>query len=243
MSQFSISDTVGEIVMKKPGLARTFEKLGIDYCCGGKISLEEACRPLSLDPQTVIAMLEVDNQPIDGSGDPVDVAAMTLTDLADHIEQVHHAYINSEAPRLLEMTKKVASVHGEHDERLVEVHDVFVGLVSELSSHMMKEEQVLFPMIRQLEAGGENPAAHCGTIAAPINQMEAEHANAGTALARLQQLTDDHTPPEWACNTYRAMLDGIKHFEYDLHQHIHKESNVLFPRAIELERKQSPAIR
>lgn len=239
MKRIGISETVGDIVMKKPGLARVFEKLGIDYCCGGKISLEDACRQGSLDPQNVLGMLEDESQQVDASLDLVDVAGMSLTELADHIERTHHAFLTSEFPRLTAMTEKVASVHGEHDSRLGDVHEVVMGLVAELSDHMMKEEQILFPMIRQLEAGEVDAASHCGTIAAPINQMETEHAIAGSALASLQQLTDDHTPPEWACNTYRAMLDGLKHIEFDLHQHIHKESNVLFPGAIKLEEKHS----
>ncbi len=235
MSQFNIKETVGELVMNKPGLARVFERLGIDYCCGGKMPLEYACREQSLDPQEVLGMLEEEVRNIAGSSDLVDVSDMPLTELADHIESTHHAFLRTEFPRLLAMTEKVASVHGEHDSRLHEVHEVMQALVAELMDHMMKEEQILFPMIRQFAAGELDAASHCGSVAAPINQMEAEHAIAGTALARLQQLTDDHTPPEWACNTYRAMLDGLQRFEFDLHQHIHKESNVLFPRAIKLE--------
>ncbi len=237
MSQFSIEETVGELVMNKPALARVFERLDIDYCCGGKTPLEDACRERSLDPQQVLGMLEEETRNVDGSSDLVDVADMPLTELADHIETTHHDFLKSEFPRLLAMTEKVASVHGEHDSRLGKVHRVMVVLAAELMDHMMKEEQILFPMIRQLVAGEIGAASHCGTIAAPIEQMEAEHAIAGTALAQLQQLTDDHSPPEWACNTYRAMLDGLQRFEFDLHQHIHKESNVLFPRAIAMEAK------
>jgi regulator of cell morphogenesis and NO signaling len=103
-----------------------------------------------------------------------------------------------------------------------------------MANHMMKEEHILFPLIRQLETGAETTLRLCGTIAGPINQMEAEHADAGIALARLNSLTDGYTPPEWACNTYRALLDGLQRFEFDLHQHVHKENNVLFPRALEL---------
>ena len=237
MSQVNIKETVGSIVSQQPGLARVFEQMGIDYCCGGKIPLEDACREQSLDPEKVMGMIEEGLKQIDSGAAVIDAAAMSLTDLADHIEQTHHVFLRSEMPRLLGMTEKVASVHGDRDKRLVEVHETFTGLAAELSSHMMKEEQILFPMIRQLDAGAENPASHCGTIAAPINQMESEHAQAGMALARLQQLTDNHMPPEWACNTYRAMIDGLLNLEQDLHQHIHKENNVLFPAALRLEQE------
>lgn len=238
MDQVDINATVGEIVTRKPGLARVFEQLGIDYCCGGKVPLADACRERSIDPQRVIKILEDKRQEIDNQA-AVDVSSMSLTELADHIEQTHHVYLKSELPRLCAMTEKVASVHGERDQRLTTVRDTFIGLANELSSHMMKEEGILFPMVRQLDSGADTTASHCGTIAAPINQMEAEHADAGIALAQLQSLTDGHAAPEWACNTYRALLDGLQNFEYDLHQHIHKENNVLFPRAIELEKKRT----
>ncbi len=242
MSEVNFNGTVGAIVSQKPGLARVFEKLGIDYCCGGKIPLEEACRDKALDLEEVRGLLVEGEQQIDSEPVEIDAAAMSLTELADHIVATHHAYLRSEFPRLQEMAEKVASVHGEHDPRLLKVRDTFVGLVLELSNHMMKEENILFPMIRQLDAGADNPASHCGTIAAPINMMESEHAQAGAALAALQQLTDNHTPPEWACNTYRALLDGLLRFEQDLHRHIHKENNILFPRAIQLERGSATAM-
>jgi len=158
-----------------------------------------------------------------------------LTELADHIEQVHHTYLKAELPRLDAMTEKVLEVHGESDPRLADVRRAFVGLHQELSSHLMKEEQILFPMIRQLESSSHVPAFHCGSVANPIRQMEYEHDSAGKALAVMRASTDDYRPPEWACNTYRAMLDGLKQLEWDLHQHIHKENNVLFPKAIRRE--------
>lgn len=233
MDRFDINMTVGEIVTRQPELSRVFERLGIDYCCGGKISLQDACNRKSLNPQEVLTMLEGNREGI-GAGTEADLAAMTLTELADHIERTHHAYVKSESPRLRAMAEKVASVHGAHDRRLATVRDTFIGLADEMSSHMMKEEHILFPLIRQLESGAETAFGRCGSIVGPINQMEAEHADAGDALARLHTLTDGYTPPEWACNTYRALLDGLQKFEFDLHQHVHKENNVLFPRAMKM---------
>lgn len=234
MNIYQANSTVGEMVMHRPALSRVFEKVGIDYCCGGKKTLEDACREKGLDPKTLLLTLEATASSVDGAA--VDAATMSLTDLADHIEQTHHAYLRSEFPRLNELTEKVASVHGEKEARLFQVRDTYLMLAEELSTHMMKEERILFPMIRQLDASETASGFHCGSIANPIGQMEAEHDQAGSALEKLRELTGDFTAPDWACNTYLAMLDAMVNLEADLHQHIHKENNVLFPRAIEMER-------
>jgi len=237
---FKATDTVGAIVAKRPALSRVFEQAGIDYCCGGKIPLDQACQKKGIDPQTFLVTME-EAVVAAGTEPLVDAAAMTLTALADHIEGTHHAYLKMELPRLGAMTTKVAAVHGEHDARLAQVRDTFAGLAAEMASHMMKEERILFPMIRQLDASKSAPAFHCGSVANPIRQMELEHDQAGGALAKMRELTDGFTPPDWACNTYRAMLDALAQLEHDLHQHVHKENNVLFPRAIALEAERQPA--
>lgn len=232
MESIQLDETVGAIVTRQPQLSRIFEDFGIDYCCGGKVPLGEACRKEGLDPQQVLARLEVERAHTSAAPPSVDAAAMSLTQLADHIEQTHHVYLRSELPRLMMMAEKVANVHGAHDPRLPAVRDTVGALVAELSSHMMKEEHILFPMIRQMEMNPAAAADSAAMIAGPIRQMEVEHDMAGLGLERLTQLTDGYTAPEWACNTYRAFLDGLRRFEGDLHQHIHKENNVLFPRAL-----------
>ena len=232
-AKFTITETVGSIVAQQPALSRVFEQAGIDYCCGGKIPLDQACQKKGIDPQQLLNTLEK-AAAVAGPAD-VDAAAMSLTGLVDHIESSHHAYLKSELPRLDAMTQKVATVHGEHDARLAQIRDTYAGLAAEMTSHMMKEEQILFPMVRQLEASPTLPAFHCGSLANPIRQMELEHDQAGSALAKMRELSDRFTPPDWACNTYRAMLDAIAHLEHDLHQHVHKENNILFPRAIAFE--------
>jgi regulator of cell morphogenesis and NO signaling len=235
MGTYKLSDTVGGIVAQRPALSRVFESERIDYCCGGKKTLAEVCQSKAIDEQGLLAKLEKyaatekDGQPV------VDAAAMSLAELADHIERTHHGYLREELPRLGRMTKKVAAVHGEHDSRLPEVAQVFLAMADELTNHMMKEERILFPMIRQLEDSETVPEFHCGSLGNPIRMMEMEHDSAGSALERLQEFTNDFTPPEWACNTYRAMLEGLVALERDLHQHIHKENNVLFPRAQAME--------
>lgn len=225
--------TVGEIVARQPLLARIFERVGIDYCCGGKKTLQEACAAKGLDAATVLVMLDAaslmaDARPV------VDAAAMSLTALADHIEQSHHAYLKEELPQLVEKAERVAAKHGWRDARLPEVAATIQALAEEMFLHMAKEEQILFPLVRQFEQDG--PAtSHCGTIANPIRAMELEHDNAGGALARLRELTDGFSPNAEACNTHRALLAGLAHLETDLHEHVHKENNVLFPRALALE--------
>ncbi len=225
--------TVGEMVVRRPALSRVFERFGIDYCCGGKKTLKQACEDKGLDVESVSAELAACAT---AEGEPlVDAAAMSLTELADHIEQTHHAYLRRELPRLDWMTEKVATVHGDHEPRLRQIRATYQTLADELFSHMMKEEQVLFPLIRQLEASSTAPAFHCGSLANPMRQMEAEHLDAGSALEAISELSDGYTPPDWACNTYRAMLDALACFQLDLHQHVHKEESILFPKALALE--------
>lgn len=234
MSEFSVQDTVGEIVARRPALARFFETERIDFCCGGKKSLAEVCQAKGLDPAAFLAALEQADAAIGGE-DVIDAAAMSLTELANHIEAKHHAFLREELPRLNMYTERVATVHGANDSRLREVHKTFLTLAGAMASHMMKEEQILFPMIRQLEASDGRPVFHCGSIANPIRQMEAEHQDAGAALGRLRALTDEYSPPDWACNTYRAMLDLLAHLERDMHVHVHKEDSILYPRALQRE--------
>lgn len=233
MNTIAVGTTVGELVRAVPSRSRIFENLGIDYCCGGKKPLAEVCRSKDLDPVTVVAMLEA----LDGAPDATDVNAdaMGLGELCDHIERAHHDYLREELPRLDFMTRKVAAVHGEHEPRLVDVRSVFESFNTEIASHMQEEEEVAFPAIRKLESAGANETAAGGTLKASFDKLESEHDSAGAALARFKELTDSYTPPDWACNTFRALYDGLANLERNMHQHVHKENNVLFPRALALE--------
>jgi len=235
--QINPSTTVGELVREQPSRSRVFESLRIDYCCGGKQPLSQACEKHRHDVESVIEQLAKSDEAATSGQNAVDADAMTLSELADHIEQEHHAFLRDELPRLDAITEKVHRVHGEAEPRLADVRTAFIALRDELMSHMVKEEQVLFPMIRALDEGDAKASRAVGTVANPIRQMEAEHDDSGHALAIMHAATDGYTPPDWACNTYRAMLDGLTHLERDLHQHIHKENNVLFPKAIERERQ------
>ena len=235
MSEPKPYPTIGELVRNHPVRSRVFERLGIDYCCGGKIPLDAACTQHGLDVAAVLEMLaEVEQTNDDGL---VDADAMELAELADHIERTHHAYLKDELPRIAALLEKVSSVHGARETRLVAIRETFLSFQAELSQHMMKEEQVLFPMIRALDQSDEPPAFHCGSLANPIRVMEDEHDNAGAAMAAFRRLTDDYAPPEWACNTLHATYDALARLEADMHHHVHKENNVLFPKAIARERQ------
>ena len=225
--------SIGAIVAARPALARLFEKLDIDYCCGGKQTLTAACTRRGLDLATTIALLDAAGAALVAGPAEVDAAAMSLAQLADHIETTHHAYLKVELPRLVEMADRVATKHGWRDARLGDVAAGVRSLAGEMLSHMQKEEIILFPLVRQIEAG--EAVTHCGgDLANPIRQMEAEHEAAGGFTAQLRELTDGFTPDAEACNTHRALLAGLAEFESDLHRHVHKENNVLFPRALAL---------
>lgn len=233
MKAYDVATTVGQLVAERPERARVFERLGIDYCCGGKVSLAEACRKKGLDAGTVLQVLEAAEQG-GGGVDQTDWTKASLRALCEHIVQTHHDYLRRELPRLTELTTKVAAVHGSGHAELEEVRYTFAVMRAELEEHMMKEERILFPMIAQIESGDAEAGMHCGGIQNPIRVMELEHDSAGAALARMRELTRDYTVPQDACNTYRVMLEGLAALEADLHQHVHKENNILFPRAIEL---------
>jgi regulator of cell morphogenesis and NO signaling len=231
--------TVGQLVAERPGRSRVFEALGIDYCCGGKLPLEAACRARGLDVRATIDRLEGEDAAQGGASAQVG-AAMSLAELADHIEREHHDRLRAELPRLLRLAQKVEHAHGTRDERLHKVRAVLADFTTEMFQHMLKEERVLFPMIRALEHAGAATPGPRGSVARPIAQMEAEHDHAGGALASLRDLTDGFTPPAGACNSYRALLDGLAELERDTHQHVHKENNLLFPGAARLEQTLRP---
>lgn len=243
MTAIDTATTVGDLVVQRPSRSRIFQKLGIDFCCGGKKSLADACRGKGLDPASVLQVLlaseaaapdadasgSVSASGGGGGGDP---ATMSLTELCDHVQATHHAYLKEELPRLHAMIHKVAAVHGDRCPWMRDVLEAYLPFMDEMTGHMRKEEGVLFPLIRGLESVGDGGAAGGGmSVAGPIRMMEHEHDGHGQALARIRELTDGYTPPLGACNTFRATLDGLAELEADMHQHVHKENNVLFPRA------------
>ncbi|MBZ0186009.1 MAG: iron-sulfur cluster repair di-iron protein, partial [Candidatus Obscuribacterales bacterium] len=191
---------IADLVTEEPERAKVFERYGIDFCCGGKRTLAQVCKEKNLPLEELVK--ELDRCRSDQAGEEPDWMLATLSELADHIEAVHHAYLNEELPRLSLLAKKVAAVHGEKHPELIELNLVFHGLKAEMEQHSMKEEQILFPMCRQLDSLKTKPSFHCGSISNPISVMEAEHDNAGAALARMRDLTKDYTLPVDACTSY-----------------------------------------
>lgn len=163
--------------------------------------------------------------------------AMTLSELTEHIEQTHHAYLRKTLPRLVALSSRVETVHARRDSRLREVCEGITSLSEDFIAHLMKEEKILFPMIRQLEKSDSFPELHCGTLGHPIRQMEYEHEAAGFVLDRLRELTDHYIPPPWACDHYRELLESLLALERDLDEHVRKENDLLFPKAMKLERE------
>lgn len=221
--------TVGELVRAVPARARVFEELRIDYCCGGKKPLTEACYERELDPAAVLAMLD-DIETIDEVA-TVDIDALSIAALCDHIVSIHHEYLRQELPRLDFMTRKVAAVHGEHEPRLAQIRQVFEEFAAELIHHTHHEEEIVFPQLRAIESP-TGAAVRPDELRCILSQMEDEHDEAGNALKQFRDLADDFMPPEWACNTFRALYDSLAQLERDMHEHVHKENNVLFPRAL-----------
>jgi regulator of cell morphogenesis and NO signaling len=230
MTGLNSQSTVGEWVADLPRRAQALEKLGIDYCCGGRRSLAEACLSLDIDPDELGRRLI--QMGAEATEPETDWRQRSLTALCDHIEQTHHRLLREQLPRLEALAQKVAAAHGERHPSYLSLAQDFPGFRAELEAHMVKEEQVLFPAIRALEgntAGGA-PGLPCSDLSAPLRVMEAEHDSAGEALRRFSALTEGYQPPADACGTLLALLDGLADLERDLHLHIHKENNLLFPR-------------
>ncbi len=231
------TQTVREIALEQPSSIRVFEEYGIDYCCGGRKPLAEACAAKNVEVDALIAALEAASITPDVATE--DWATNSLASLSAHIVSTHHAYVKRELPRLAELAEKVVIRHGTMRAELSEIQAKLTQLDEELIQHLAKEELVLFPHIAKLERaisdGSNKPHGCFGTVANPIAMMTQEHDAAGALLAEIRDLSQDFTAPEGACPTYHAFYDGLSEFEQDLHQHIHLENNILFPRAIELE--------
>lgn len=220
-----IDRTVGELVAERPGRSRVFQSFNIDFCCQGGRTLREACALKGLAVGSVVDQLEAERaDPAAPASNPAELPPAALV---DYIIQQHHGFLRRELPRLRAMAQRVAQVHGGHTPSLVEIFRVFVGADAELTSHLMKEEQILFPAIVALSRGERMT----GTLDGPIACMMHEHAEVGAALTRMRELSHDFQPPPEACNTYRALFAGLADFEEDLHRHIHLENSVLFPQA------------
>jgi regulator of cell morphogenesis and NO signaling len=212
-------------------LARELERVGLDYCCGGARTIAEACASRGLDPHEVLADLEAARV----VAAPAAWSTMGVAQLVDHLESTHHRYLWEELPRLCALADKVLSVHGRRHPELHDIRDVVAAIRAELEPHLLKEERVLFPMIRELAHASRLPTFHCGSVRNPIAMMTIEHEEVGELLARLRADTHGYDVPPDGCRSYSALFAGLAQLEEDTHLHVHKENNVLFPAAIRIE--------
>jgi len=235
------SKTVAEYAIEHPSSKRVFEKLKIDYCCGGKISLDEACSKNDISVSELSELLETEQQRSTNGFSEPDHSSMSLASLADYIVKKHHIFTRDEDTRIAALLEKVCRVHGAHNPKLMEIEMIFGSLRLELENHMLKEERMLFPYIALMESslafGLSVPPAPFGTTRNPVRVMTSEHEAAGEQLRQIRELSDDFQPPDWACATYRALLEALEGLEKDLFRHIHLENNILFPKAIEMEER------
>jgi len=231
--------TVRDIALENPTSIRVFEKYGIDYCCGGRKPLAQACAERKLEPATVLAAIDAAALPAEGGGP--DWTYASLESLCAQIVATHHAYVRREIPRIWQLAQRVVARHGDSHPELLHIQRLVKVLGEDLTQHLAKEETILFPYIANLErnaAGcGPAPLGCFGTINNPVRMMIAEHDAAGEMLAELRRLTDNFTAPEGACPTWRGFYQALQEFERDLHQHVHLENNILFPRACAMEEK------
>jgi regulator of cell morphogenesis and NO signaling len=236
----TIEKTVRELALENPAATRVFEKLGIDYCCSGNQSLEKACRAANLQIDQVLDSLEMAERAARAAQKSPDWQIECLADLISHIKNTHHKYTREEIARLGPLFDKVCSVHGQNHPELPRIREIFRGLAQELTMHMMKEEMVLFPYIERMEEAviQKEPILPppFGSVQNSVSMMEHEHDSAGNALRAMREASSGYSAPPEACVSYQTLYKALAEFEADLHQHIHLENNILFPRAIAMEK-------
>jgi regulator of cell morphogenesis and NO signaling len=234
MSQQLSSLTLAQIVNRNHEAAAVFEKYHLDFCCKGKRSLEQACFDQQIELSKVAGELGyIFSKEITGD---IDFEKMNLAQLSDYIIYTHHAYVKNEMPQIYAYLQKVSSKHGDRHPELPEIFKLFAGVKEEMEEHMKKEEMILFPRFKEIQkANRENGKfqMNISYLQSPIDVMEHEHDHAGALLNQIRILTGNYTPPQDACTTYRLSFAALQAFEIDLHQHVHLENNILFPKAIE----------
>jgi regulator of cell morphogenesis and NO signaling len=233
---------VRELVIAFPRTREVFESHAVDYCCGGNRDLRAAASESGAELETLLrdiecAVVEMEQRDDDGG---TDWAAASLAELTDHILAVHHAFLRKKLPEIDYLLERVWEAHGAvHGGLLGPLKDIFLSLKTDLASHLIKEEKVFFPFIKDMEAhaGGQGtiPTRQCGAIRDPIRQLTREHEHAGAALAEMRAVSSNYLLPADACPAFASLYDELKGLERDLHEHIHLENNILFPRAIEME--------
>jgi regulator of cell morphogenesis and NO signaling len=228
-----LNKTISQIVTDHHQTAPVFEKYGIDFCCKGKRPLLDACNEKALNKEEVLAEL---NHAIASQRKSNDFNSLSLTALADYIVQTHHTYVKFYMPQIADYVRRVAIKHGDRFPYMKKVDALFTELQTEMNQHMLKEERILFPRIKQLEAGNTQES-ELAYYTGPINVMEEEHDRAGELMQQIRELTSNYSIPADACTTFRLSLASLQAFEADLHQHVHLENYILFPKTISLYQK------
>ena len=240
MQTFTTTKTIREIALEAPETTRVFEEFKIDYCCGGRKSLDEACRAAGLDPKLVAGKIESAIIDHDSRQESTPAKKQTASELIDYIIAKHHIFTVKEIERLTPLMEKVCMRHGEQHPDLFELQSVFEALADSLIPHMRKEEAVLFPYIQSLESSPTTAdriqPPHFGTVENPIRMMMVDHETDGERLRKMRMISNDYTLPDGACPSFTALYAGMEDLEKDLHRHIHLENNILFPSAVNLER-------
>ncbi len=235
----SKEDIIGQVVAGDYRTAAVFQSHGIDFCCKGNRTINEVCEEKNIEAGNLVYKLQ--KAALQTNDSTNDYQSWDIDLLADYIEKKHHRYVETKIPEIKAYLQKIVSVHGGRHPELKEIEQLFSASARELLAHMTKEELVLFPYIRQMveakERNTELNAPHFGTVNNPIQMMMQEHDNEGSRFRKIAALSNNYTPPEDACNTYRVAFSLVKEFEEDLHLHIHLENNILFPKAIELEKQ------
>jgi regulator of cell morphogenesis and NO signaling len=220
--------SIGEIVAKDFRAASVFKEAGIDFCCGGKMSLKEACAEKGIAESLIQKRItDLGSEPVDQGHNFIE---WDLTFLCDYIVNTHHKYVLKSLPDLVQYTEKIASVHGDHHPELVEVAQLFSEINRELLQHLKNEEEVVFPAIKEFISSGSSVAV--STIAEQIAKLSAEHDFAGGAMDKINGITNGYKVPSDGCNTYHVAFRLLQQFEDDLHVHVHLENNIVFPKAL-----------
>lgn len=230
--------TIGDFVAKDYRTATIFSKYGIDFCCKGQKTIDEVCKKQGINEAVLLDELNAVFASKNESG--IDFNSWPLDLLVDYIEKTHHRFVEEKTQDLIPFLDKLCNVHGSNHPELLEINELFKSSAQELALHMKKEELILFPFVKEMINGTKNHGSvsqpQFGTIKNPIAAMMQEHDFEGERFRRITVLTNNYTPPEDACNTYRATYALLQEFEQDLHKHIHLENNILFPKAKALEK-------
>lgn len=230
-------DVIGELVAKDYRTAAVFQSSGIDFCCKGDRTISEVCNINNLESDELIenlsAVMNQQQKEVDYDSWPIDL-------LADYIEKKHHRYVEEKTAEIKPYLEKIVRVHGENHPELKEIEDLFLKSAGLLAAHMKKEELILFPFVRkitELKKGEKIGSRQFGSVENPVDMMKDEHENEGERFRKIEELSNNYTPPADGCNTYKVTFALLKEFQDDLHLHIHLENNILFPKAISKEKE------